>query len=74
MKFEHTLKSRATLKKGKFFEFKELTDEDLEKGKQATFEKPYYTNRDGCIFELYKDRGRLAVVMLHSWDKFMEIK
>jgi hypothetical protein len=74
MKFEHTLRSRGTLNKGKYFEFKELKDKDIEFGRKATFNKPYYIMREGCVYSLYMDRGRLAVVMLHSWDKFIEVK
>jgi len=76
MKFKHTLKSRASLSKKEIVEFKGLTADIIEKGMRATFKNPFYfrNDKEGCTFELYCDRGKLNVVMLHSWDKFIEVK
>lgn len=73
MIFEKTLTSKAVIKKQKSYEFKEFSEEELKAGKKHTFENPLYLNKDKVVYELYNDDGRLAIVMLHSWDKFKEI-
>ena len=76
MKFKNTLKSRASIKKMKFYEFPELTDDDLQEGKIRDYENMYFCFRKGCVFGIYfdKDKDKLIVTMFHSWDKFTEEK
>lgn len=70
MKFAHVLATRTTLKKKGYFEFPELSDEDMIIGKTHTFDNPYMIHRNGRYFALYGN----VLVFLHSFDKFMEKK
>lgn len=72
--FQRTLKSRATIKNKKLYEFSEFSQEELEDGKKHTFEKPLYLQKQGVVYELYSEDGKLTIVMLHSWDKFVEVE
>jgi ssDNA-binding replication factor A large subunit len=69
------MKSRASLKKQKIWEFNEFTEDELRNAKSFTFETPVIIEKeDGVLYKLYNDDGQLAIVMFHSWDKFKEIK
>jgi hypothetical protein len=78
MKFKRTLTSRATIKKSETYDFdKEFTPEEMLKGKEYNYDTPLFLNKEGTWYALYrddKDETVLCIVMLHSYDKFKEIK
>jgi len=77
MKFKRTLTSRATIQKKETYDFdKEFTKEELLEGTAHNFDSPLFLDKEGCWYALYKDDSDnlLCIVMLHSYDKFREIK
>lgn len=75
MKFKHVLSSKLTLKKKKYFEFN-FSEEDIKKGKKATYNKMHFCNAKGSIsrFGLYMEKGLLSCVMFHTFDLFEQSK
>ena len=71
--FTRTLTSRATIKKQKYYEF-DFTDEDIEKGRKATYDNPHFVKGEKSTiwFALYTYQGKLTAKMFHSYDKFEE--
>ena len=74
MEFKATLTTRTTLKKKKKYIF-DFTEEDIKKGRNATFENPYFCNRkkNSIWFAIYMWKDKLTVTMFHSFDKFEEV-
>lgn len=74
LKFKLTLKSRATLKKMKEYEFPEIEPSILEEGRKRTHEDALIIKRHGTYFAIYSWKDKLHIQMLHSYDGFEEIK
>lgn len=73
MKFEHTLTSRATLKKQKKYDFPELTESDIKEGLKRVYETELLIKRNHNVLGLYTQEGRLIVTLYHSFDRFGEV-
>ena len=74
MKYKRTLQSKATVKKLNFYEFPELTSEDLQEGGTRDYENSYFVRRKGNVFNLYfdKKKNKLVIYLYHGYDKFEE--
>lgn len=77
MKFKISLRRRTTIKKKKFYEFIEFSDEEILKGREHTFDNPLFLYKNFEYFALYRDKEDetiLIIIWLHSFDKFREVK
>lgn len=77
MKFKRTLTSRASIKKKETYEFDCFTEEEKQKGREYRWDNPLFLYREGCwhcLFRDDKDETLLCIEMLHSFDKFKEIR
>ena len=73
MKFKNVLTSRAKIKKAKEYSFPEIEPSILEEGRKRSYENQLLIQRDIGYYALYTDKGKLHIVLLHSFDVFEEI-
>ena len=74
MKFKRTIDCKATIKKKKEYEFEIFTDEQIKEGKKRSFKNPLFVFTGSQYYLLYKEKGKLNIVLLHSYTIFEEIK
>lgn len=74
MRFKNILKSRATIRKAKEYDFPEIEPFILEEGKKRDYEKQLLIKGKEGYYALYSREGKLRIVLLHSYDVFEEIK
>lgn len=76
MKFKRTIISKATVKKKKEYTFN-LTEDDIKKGMEATYDAPYFVRPNDEVSWLglskNKNTGKLRIRMYHSYDVFEPI-
>lgn len=75
MEFTHTMTTKASIKKLKKYNFEEagITAEILKKAKKHTHNNPLFVKGKRHDFKLFKQKGKMRLYMLHSYDAFDEI-
>ena len=73
MKFIPSMKSRATIRKQKEYDFTKdgITAQHIEEAKKHTYEKPLFIKGKLCDFKMYQHDKEVRLVMFHSYDSFI---
>ena len=76
MKFINRLSSRASLRKKKYFEFDDIPESIIKKGRKHTYENPLcyvsvYPHRN--VYLLYETNRKLQIEFRHSFNSFEEL-
>jgi len=74
MIFKHTISQKATIKKKKTYDI-QLTEEDISKAKESTFDNPYFKRGSFLTwYALYCDKGKIMLDMYLSHEGFEELR
>lgn len=74
MKFKRTMNSKATIKKRKEYEFKDISEKDFKEGRKRKFKNQLFVDGKFNYYLIYSEKKKLIVTLLHSYDIFEEIK
>ena len=74
-RFKNTMTSRSSLKKKKFYEFEELSDEVIEEAKNHSFENPLYVRGKMTDWLVYtNEEGVFVAKLVLAFSSFVLVK